>query len=330
MVRLRPLFTALLMVAALSARPALAGNGKDQLKAVPKDFAGVLVVNLEQLNRAPLFQDIFKMMSANPEAQKSLAETREKLGMDPMAAIKTLVVAIPKGIQGEGLVLATSAAAASKIEAAAREAGMKGKETFLGATVLKSDNGEALGLAGDQIYAGRLNLVKDALSTVKGKGGSLEKNAAVARLVGSAPQSKDIWFAAQVTGQKQGELQHVKSARGGIDLEKGVDVQVVVTMDSAAEATKMVTQAKTGLEQAKAQPQAKMMGLDAIAAKMDIKAKGADIELHLPLDEADVNKLKGTLGMMMMMAGAAGGMGGGMGAPAPAQPLQMPPPPPKP
>lgn len=326
MTRFRSILSATVLGAALCATPALAGNGKDQLKAVPKDFAGVLVVNLEQLNKAPLFQEIFKMMSASPEAQKGLADAREKLGMDPMAAIKTVVVAIPKGLQGEGLVLATTAAAASKIEAAAVEAGMKGKETFQGATLLKADNGEAMGLMGDQIFAGRLNLVKDALTAAKGKGGSLEKNAAVAKLVSAAPQSKDIWFAAHVAGQKQGELQHVKSARGGVDLEKGVDLHIVVTMDSAAEATKMATQAKTGLEQAKAQPQAKMMGLDAIANKMDIQAKGADIELHLPLDEADVNKLKGTIGMMMMMAGAAGGMGGGMGAPPPTAPLQMPPP----
>ena len=48
----------------LSASPALAGNGKDQLKSVPKDVGGVLVVNVEQLTKSALFQDLFKMVTA--------------------------------------------------------------------------------------------------------------------------------------------------------------------------------------------------------------------------------------------------------------------------
>jgi hypothetical protein len=115
-----------------------------------------------------------------------------------------------------------------------------------------------------------------------------------------------------------------------VDLEKGVKLHAVVTMDSAAEATKFVTETKAKMDELKAQPQAKMLALDAVAGKLALSAKGTDVTVDLPLDEADVNRLKTAVGMMMMMAGAAGGAPGAMpGGPA-GMPLQMPAPPAQP
>ena len=321
----------------LSASPALAGNGKDQLKSVPKDVGGVLVVNVEQLTKSALFQDLFKMVTAAPQAQASLNEFKTKLGADPLTAVKTFTIGFPPDLQGPGLALLQITADIGKIEKAATESGLNGgKETYQGATLLKSagdSGGGAMGLTAGQLFLGKLEQVKAALDAAKGKGASVEKNAPLAKLIGGAPTGNDVWFAAVVDGKKAtGEMAHAKTIRGGLDLEKGVDLQLVVTMDAKAEADKLAAETKASLEQAKSQPQAKMMGLDAIASKISINAKGNDLEIKVPLDEADVNKLKATIGMMMMMAGAGGGGGGpgmgGPGGPGAAGGLQMPPPPP--
>jgi hypothetical protein len=320
---------AVALAMSVSAGPAHAGNGKDLLKALPKDGAGVVVVNVEQLARSPLFQELYKMATGNPQAQMGMAELTKSLGMDPLAAVKTIVVGLPKGLGGQGLVLLTLGADAKKVEALATQAGMTAKAPLQGATMLQAPDGATLALLGNQVFMGQEAQVKAGLGSLKGKGGSLEKNAEVMKLVGGANQGDDLWFAANLAGQT-GELAHAKSARGGVDLEKGVKLHAVVTMDSAAEATKFVTETKAKMDELKAQPQAKMLALDAVAGKLALSAKGTDVTVDLPLDEADVNRLKTAVGMMMMMAGAAGGAPGAMpGGPA-GMPLQMPAPPAQP
>lgn len=311
---------------ALCTSNALAANGRDQLKSLPKDAAGVLVVNVEQLAKSPLFQEFYKMATGNPQAQQGMAEFTKMLGVEPLQAVKTLAVGLPKGFSGQGLVVLQTSVDSKKLEQAANNAGMTGKESFQGATLLKAPDGSTLGMLGGQIFLGDAEQVKGGVGASKGKGASLEKNADVMKLVGAAPQAQDIWFAAKVDKAPPGELAHAKSLRGGIDLEKGIDVQVVITMDSADEASKFVAAAKTQLDQAKGQPQAKMLGLDGVVSKVALTAKAKDVELKVPLDEADVGRLKNTLGMMMMMAqGAAAGAAGGPGGPG--APLQMPAPP---
>lgn len=323
---------ALAMSVATAPAPALAANGKDQLKALPKDGAGVVVLNVEQLARSPLFQELYKMATGNPQAQAGMAELTKSLGMDPLAALKTVVVGLPKGLEGQGLVVLTLGAEAKKIEALAAQAGMTAKPAIQGATVLQAPDGATLAILGNQLFMGQDAQVKAGLGAFKGKGGSIEKNTEVMKLVGGANQGDDLWFAANLSGQK-GELAHARSARGGVDLEKGIKVHAVVTMDSAAEATKLVSETKAKMDELKAQPQAKMLALDAVAGKLALSAKGNEVTVDLPLDEADVNRLKTAVGMMMMMAGAAGGAPGGMpggpGGPG-GMPLQMPAPPAQP
>jgi hypothetical protein len=328
MLNLRKSLSAAAVAVALCSSPALAGNGRDQLKALPKDAAGVLVVNVEQLAKSPLFQDLFKMATANPQAQAGLAEFGKMIGMDPLTAVKTLAVALPKGFAGQGLVLLQTSADPKKIEAAATQAGMSSKETFNGATLLKAGDGSTLGMLGGQIFLGSNEQVKGGVGAAKGKGASVEKNADLMKLVNAAPQTQDAWFAARIDNAPPGELAHAKALRGGVDLEKGVTVQLVVTMESDAEAKKLAEESKVQLDKAKNEPQAKMLGLDAIAGKVTFAAKAKDVEIKIPLDEADVGRLKSTIGMMMMMANgaAAGGMQGG-GMPGGGMPMQMPAPP---
>lgn len=328
MLNLRKSLSAAAVAVALCSSPALAGNGRDQLKALPKDAAGVLVVNVEQLAKSPLFQDLYKMATANPQAQAGLAEFGKMIGMEPLAAVKTLAVGLPKGFAGQGLVLLQTSADPKKIEAAATQAGMSAKETFNGATLLKAGDGSTLGMLGGQIFLGSNEQVKGGVGAAKGKGASVEKNADLMKLVNAAPQSQDAWFAARIENPPPGELAHAKALRGGVDLEKGVTVQLVVTMDSDAEAKKLAEESKVQLDKAKNEPQAKMLGLDAIAGKVTFAAKAKEVEIKIPLDEADVGRLKSTIGMMMMMANgaAAGGMPGG-GMPGGGMPMQMPAPP---
>jgi len=320
------------MSVAAAPAPAQAGNGKDQLKALPKDAAGVLVVNFEQLARSPLFQELYKVVTANPQVQARMAELTKTLGMDPLAALKTAVVGLPKNLGEAGVVILTLGVDAKKLEGLATQAGISAKPAIQGASVLQSQDGETLAILGKQVFIGQDAQVKAALGALKGKGGSLEKNDQVMKLVNAAHSGDDLWFAANVSGQK-GDLAHVRSLRGGVDFEKGFRLRTVVTLDSPAEALRLVSQTNAKLEDLKAQPQAKMLALDAVAGKLTLTAKGSEVTVDLPLDEADVNRLKTAVSMMMMMAGAAGGAPGGLpggpGGPG-GMPLQMPAPPAQP
>ena len=329
MLNLRKSLSAAAVAVALCSSPALAGNGRDLLKALPKDSAGVVVVNVEQLAKSPLFQEFYKMATANPQSQQGIAEFAKMIGMDPMLAVRTLSVGLPKGFAGPGLVVLSTSVDGKKLEAAAAQAGMNTKETFQGATLLKAEDGSTLGMLTGQIFLGKNALVKSGIGAAKGKGASVEKNAELMKLVGAAPQSLDLWFAAKIDTPPPGELAHAKSVRGGLDLEKGIDLQIVLTMDSPAEAAKFAQESKAKLDEAKAEPQAKMLGIDTIASKVTFTAKANDVEVKVPLNEADVGRLKSTIGMMMMMANAAGGAGGAGAAPPGGGALQMPAPPPR-
>jgi hypothetical protein len=54
-----------------------------------------------------------------------------------------------------------------------------------------------------------------------------------------------------------------------------------------------------------------MFGADILAKKLNVTAAGKDVKLSLALDEADVARLKTTLGMLAAMSGAMGGQQGG-------------------
>ena len=126
---------------ALCTSPALAGNGRDQLKALPKDAAGVVVVNVEQLAKSPLYQEFYKMAAANSQARRGIAEFGKMVGMDPLITIRALAPALPKGFTDQGLVVLPTGADAKKLELAATQPGMNTKETFQGPTLLKAQDG---------------------------------------------------------------------------------------------------------------------------------------------------------------------------------------------
>ena len=124
--------------------------------------------------------------------------------------------------------------------------------------------------------------MKSGISAAKGKGASVEKSAELMKLVGAAPQSRDVCFAVRIDPPPPADLAYATTLRGGVDLEKGIDVPFVVTMDSPAEAEKLARVSKTKLEQAKAEPQAKMLGIDAIASKVTFVANTKDVEVKIP------------------------------------------------
>ncbi|MFZ4738894.1 MAG: hypothetical protein ACOYM9_23265 [Bradymonadia bacterium] len=319
-------FSAAALCVALNATTALAGDGRALFKHLPKESPGLVVINLEQLNKSVLFQDVMRTLTANPEMKKAMDEARGYLGMDPMQAVKTVVMAFPTTPSGSDVVVAMEPALdAQKVMTSAVSTGKaKQQGTHSGVALYagQAAGSGVMAVVGGHIVAGEADAVKKAIDQVKKKGPSIEKNSDLMKRFGGVKTSSDVTFVMKPTAEMrktmQGESQKLEALRGGFDLEKGVAARVDVTFDNPQTATETVTQLKAGLTAMSSNPQAAMFGADIFAKKLIATTKGKDVNVAIDLDEADVARLKTMIGMLAAM----GGMGGGGGAPG----MMMPPP----
>jgi len=307
------------MCVALYASNALAGDGRALLKYLPKDAPGVLVVNMEQLGKSALYQELMKSATSSPEVKKALDDARALLGADPLTAIKTVVVAFPSVQSGQDALLAfePNFDAERTAKKAVSEGKAKLQETYNGAA-LYAGTGAGQGMMtvlGGQIVTGEAAAVKKAVDQFKKKGPSAEKNADLMKRLTGVATTNDLIFAmkpsAEMRKTMNGEAQKMEGVNGGLDFEKGVGAKFDVTFDSPKTATDTVAQIKGGLTGLGSNPQAAMFGADILAKKLNVTAAGKDVKLSLALDEADVARLKTTLAMLAAMSGAMGGQQGG-------------------
>ncbi len=306
----------------LMATPAMAGNGKKEIALLPKAASGVLVINVEQLVASALWKELFAMAATHPAVAGGLNEVKAKLGFDPLKAIRTLTVAVPSDLsKKDGLIIVEGTFDAAKLTTMIAQTDSAKQVTHEGAVIFVSPQGEGLCAMSNQILLGDVNAVKAALTAAKGKtkGTSVLNNAAVTKALSDVKNTSDVYGAVLLAAKDRKmmgpDAQGLSGLRGTIDMEKGLVLRAVMSFDKATEAQAVAAKVLTSITEMSQDPQAKMMGIDALAKKVKAQAKGNEVKFDIVLDEADITRIKGMASMMMMMMGGQGG--GAPGGPPP-------------
>jgi hypothetical protein len=112
--------------------------------------------------------------------------------------------------------------------------------------------------------------------------------------------ARSIWLAAVIPAALRGQLKNdphygpaasVMRLAAAADLGPGLDVELLAELSNAGDARALVAKVETFVREARASPQALLMGagpyLDAIKAS----AEGPNVRIRVALDEARTNEL---------------------------------------
>jgi hypothetical protein len=298
----KPLSLALALACVSFAAPALANDGKANLKLAPADAFGVIHINAARLRTSPLVKEFLAL----PDSQEALAEVKSKLGMNPETDLDGITIILPQDIPtgGKPFILLNGKYDVAKAKAAASA---EGDLTAKG-NLMVDKQGMAVAFENGRVVAGPEASVSSALA---GKGG----NGALDALAGAAGTDKDIWFAAQVPaalapmlGAGDKNAGDIKAATGSLDLSNGaLALRVTITTGKPESAKALAEMANAQIQGAGA-AMAGQVGLGSAVKSLSVTAAGAAINISFNLTAAEVNVVKA-----LALANAGGG---GKAAPA--------------
>ena len=271
-------------------------------------------IDFERLRESKTFKDLYAMLSANPNAQRGLADLEARFGIKILSDLSGITFSINAPKAGAGT--ETFVFASGRFDEAKVMAGMKGRgadysESAEGAQrlyVAQNDKTALAFLSGGLLAA---NSQVSPTASVEGeasmrkvlKGAGL--GGAIKGLSAQFSAGKDIWFALSPNAEMLSDLKAQDPQMAAftawtlsVDLSAGLHIHAegVGTAEAASGVAAKLTAQVQG---AMASPQAAMLG--GIITKFSVKAEGDKLVLDLPLSQQDVEQLK-MLGMMAMAA----------------------------
>ena len=303
------------------------------LKLLPAGAAGVVHVDLERMRGSVVFQELYKLLSANPAFQQGKAKLKADLGLDIDRDLHGATLVID-GKTGQPVVIINGKFDQKKIAAIAKKEGKAKRVKHKGVGYWLGKDKQGIAFVGGRLVVGRASQVKAVIDAHKGK--RLKAKGKAMQLIKKTDQGKDVWAVIHMTkkfrkNMKGQDAERVRTVRAHLDLAKGLALRVVAVTEDAAVAKKIVAGVKKNLGQAKANPGFMAMGIAQLIGKVKAKAKAKGIHLSVNWDQQDIAKAKMFLTMasaMMQARGAppAGGAPGAPGAPAGKGLIAAPPP----
>ncbi len=296
-----------ILAAAVLAIPA---SAKDDgaLQLLPAGIAAVVHLDVARMRKSGLYQTVHTFLSANPEFAKAKVKGIEEYGFDFDKDLAGLTIGVD-GTSGHPVIVVSGNFDEKKLKAAAAKEKAKSAK-HAGVTYWYGQGKDALALVDGRLVIGKEKQVKAALDARKGKK-RLKKGAPALKLAKQTETGKDIWAVFHITPKFQKNMNRenagvqLASARGHIDLEKGLTLRATATAKDKKSAATMVSQLEASKKQANQNPGFAAMGLTQLLAKVTASAKGNDVEFKVDWDEADMNRLKALMAMAGAMMGAA-------------------------
>lgn len=271
-------------------------------------------IDFERLRESKTFKDLYAMLSANPNAQRGLADLEARFGIKILSDLSGITFSInapkPTGAT-ETFVFASGLFDEAKVMAGMKKGNADYDEGVEGAQKLYVAQGDKTALA--FVKGGLLaaNSQVSATGSVEGEG-SMRKviksqglSGAIKALSAQFSAGKDMWFALSPNAEMLAQLktqdpQMAAFTSWTLSLDMGAGLHIHAEGVGTAEAASGVAAKLTAQVQgAMASPQAAMLG--GIITKFSVKAEGDKLVLDLPLSQQDVEQLK-MLGMMAMAA----------------------------
>lgn len=297
---------AMALLLPLTAPTAHAGKAAAGYGLVPGDAMGVLSVDLDALRAAPLYKDLRAMIVQAAGGEEVFNSVKTMTGLDPDKDLKAVVMAFAPGFgtKNENFVLAVQAKANTKqIMAAMKKEGAKFTESkSKGGAYWQIDGEGALGFRGDWIVLAPLTWWSEAdAGKVGGKMRAKGLAGLVAGLDGKATMAGAIVLPADIRQQIDADpnMAGLHSVATSLTLAKGLAAKLTLVMADAKRATDLAAALQTQIKAVAAEPQAKEMGLDAVATGAVIKATAKAVDIQFTLSDATIKQLMGMVGAMM-------------------------------
>ncbi len=300
-----PVRVAVALAAALfvfvAAGPAVADDGRAALKMAPRDSTLVVSVDLEQLRKHPAYPAAVAELTKDESTRRGFEELRAEVGLDVHQDLRSLTIVMPftsGGAPGDALIFARGKIDGPKLLAFSDKRGAPSTaREHLGQAWYEIDGGGLL-FVGDHAVAGNTPAIQAAIAARAPKGASLEKNAAMMKLVKAVDTKADAWFAMLVPKGMRDEMGRdnplygrFQSAAGSFDLGDGLKVRLSLGAVDAKSAVEMAEETRKGLAEAAADPQMRLMGFASALSKVQVTTKRAQVELALDLTQEELDPL---------------------------------------
>ena len=333
--KLRQTTLAVIAVATfLCSASAWAGNGQNLLQHTPASANVVISLDLDSLRTNPLYQMIWGMIAANPDAQEVLGQMETQAGFDPNRDLSTMLIALTGDddrfaflIEGSFNVdqIVAFLGTLDPTEMATIQYG--GQTIYHDPSEVGADKAYFAFVNNNLMAVGTQDDLGAVLDVIGGTGASLTTNEALNGLCSSADTSGVVWFCGVMTPTMQAQMVGTPMAGmtnmyGSGDLTSGLNFTYVLGTNTEAEATTMSQFLQTSLAEARTQPEIAQMGLAGILDAVTIGNTGTTVSINVAVPEQTLNQIVGMLTAIM----AAQGMSQQAAPPAPTPvPQQAPP-----
>lgn len=294
--RLSALVAALFVLAATGV--AFAGNGASLVPFVPNDAKAVVSIDFAALRSSETLDQLLRNSGA--EAQMSRVAGRlDTVGFSPREQIDTaLVVANSFESTARPLLIVEGAAIPREaIEAALVREGTAARTTVGTITIYTRGPRGSIAFIGEKTAAiGPTAMVTAAARIAAGQARSTP-NSALAREIGRADRSRNLWFAALPPADKvQGTpLAGARAVRGSANIRTSLDMTIDAIMPNAAAAESAATNGRAQLTTMAARDEIAALGLAPVINAVTVAQREESVRLTLALDQARFRRLLTTL-----------------------------------
>lgn len=254
-----------------------AAGSSDMLSYLPKDSSAVVGVGWSKATKSELFKKYQDKVLA--KAGDELAEMKEKCGIDMIADMSNIVVAVGANPQDEDAIVAGIKGKfdQKKIEECVTKMGGK-----VEGTVYTDDKGEPLNAfwaSSDTVILSK-GLTADEIKALV-SGGSVKDNKDLMELIGKVDSGAAFWLAGMVPAELAGQMGPMgtppKAGYLSLNVTSGIDAKVGLLFNSEDEAKGLSTMIDMGINMGKQQPGMKEI-LDGVSSSQSgntitIKAK---------------------------------------------------------
>jgi hypothetical protein len=296
-----------LTAAMLFAASASAGNGQNLISNLPQNSSVVFSVDVEQVRSTPVYQMLWGLLSANPEAQEVLTQMESQAGFNPNEHIRTLTFALGAEDQERFAVLIEGTFDVARITTflSAADAGEMATMDYQGHTVYHDptetgDDKPYFTFVNDSLFAIGTQTELGAVLDAVGGGANLTANADLNAVVSSTDKSGAFWFAGVVTPSMAAEMvgtpmATMRTMSGGGTLSPGFQFNYNLGTDSAESAAALSAVITEGLTQARTAPEVAQMGLTSMLDGVTVTTADTSVNIAVSIPENTVNQIMGML-----------------------------------
>ena len=263
-----------------------------------------IFIDMQRMQKSKTFEDLYSFAQMNPGFQSDLKSIKEKFGIDPFKDLKTALVNLQVTDSKQppaSLMKVTGTFDVSKIMNGFNQEGKTfTKETLNGQTFyIDAPADTAIWIQPQMALLGKTDRLRSAIQN------PALIDQAFAAITAADSTNKDLVVKLNfnqdlLANMKQRNPQFANFPQSIVQVDLGSGLNIHVEAQGIAEqATQMlVSQVQMGLQAALKSPQAAMFG--SLINKFKVANQGAKLTMDLPLDQADVDRLKMLAGLLMM------------------------------